>query len=85
MKQGRGDNYIPVTLTSLNSGWHMGGSICGTPRVRAPGIHRELHRGVAEELIGRLGEDGAGEDAQGSLGGAATSPSSWVTLAEVLG
>jgi hypothetical protein len=24
MKQGRGDNYIPVTLTSSNSGWHKG-------------------------------------------------------------
>jgi hypothetical protein len=23
-KQGRGDDYIPVTLTSLNSGWHNG-------------------------------------------------------------
>jgi hypothetical protein len=24
MKQGRGDDYIPVMLTSLNSGWHKG-------------------------------------------------------------
>jgi hypothetical protein len=24
MKQGRGDDYIPVTLTSSNSGWHRG-------------------------------------------------------------
>jgi hypothetical protein len=24
MKQGRGDDYIPVTLTSSNSGWHKG-------------------------------------------------------------
>jgi hypothetical protein len=24
MKQGRRDNYIPVMLTSLNSGWHKG-------------------------------------------------------------
>jgi hypothetical protein len=24
MKQGRGDDYIPVTLTSSNSGWHNG-------------------------------------------------------------
>jgi hypothetical protein len=24
MKQGRGDDYIPVPLTSLNSGWHRG-------------------------------------------------------------
>jgi hypothetical protein len=24
MKQGRGDDYIPVTLTSLNNGWHKG-------------------------------------------------------------
>jgi hypothetical protein len=23
-KQGRGDDYIPVMLTSLNSGWHKG-------------------------------------------------------------
>jgi hypothetical protein len=23
-KQGRGDDYIPVSLTSLNSGWHKG-------------------------------------------------------------
>jgi hypothetical protein len=23
-KQGRGDDYIPVTLTSSNSGWHKG-------------------------------------------------------------
>jgi hypothetical protein len=43
------------------------------PRLRAPGVHRELHHGVAEELVGRPGEDGTGEDPQGSLGGAATS------------
>jgi hypothetical protein len=24
MKQGRGDDYIPVALTSSNSGWHRG-------------------------------------------------------------
>jgi hypothetical protein len=24
MKQGRGDDYIPVSLTSLNNGWHKG-------------------------------------------------------------
>jgi hypothetical protein len=24
MKQGRGDDYIPAPLTSLNSGWHKG-------------------------------------------------------------
>jgi hypothetical protein len=24
MKQGRGDDYVPVTLTSSNSGWHKG-------------------------------------------------------------
>jgi hypothetical protein len=24
MKQGRGDDYIPVSLTSSNSGWHKG-------------------------------------------------------------
>jgi hypothetical protein len=24
MKQGHGDDYIPVTLTSSNSGWHKG-------------------------------------------------------------
>jgi hypothetical protein len=24
MKQGRGDNYIPSSLTSSNSGWHKG-------------------------------------------------------------
>jgi hypothetical protein len=24
MKQGRGDSYIPSSLTSLNSGWHKG-------------------------------------------------------------
>jgi hypothetical protein len=24
IKQGRGDNYIPVTLTSSSSGWHKG-------------------------------------------------------------
>jgi hypothetical protein len=24
MKLGRGDDYIPVTLTSLNSSWHKG-------------------------------------------------------------
>jgi hypothetical protein len=24
MKQGRGNDYIPVTLTSSNSGWHKG-------------------------------------------------------------
>jgi hypothetical protein len=24
MKQGRGNNYIPVALTSSNIGWHMG-------------------------------------------------------------
>jgi hypothetical protein len=24
MKQGQGDDYIPVSLTSLNSGWHKG-------------------------------------------------------------
>jgi hypothetical protein len=24
MKQSRGDNYIPVSLTSSNSGWHKG-------------------------------------------------------------
>jgi hypothetical protein len=24
MKQGRGDDYIPVTLTSSNIGWHKG-------------------------------------------------------------
>jgi hypothetical protein len=45
-------------------------------RVRTPGVHRELHRGVAEEPVRRPGEDGAGEDPQGSLGGAAMSPRS---------
>jgi hypothetical protein len=24
MKQGRNDNYIPVSLTTLNNGWHKG-------------------------------------------------------------
>jgi hypothetical protein len=24
MKQGQGDDYIPVSLTSSNSGWHKG-------------------------------------------------------------
>jgi hypothetical protein len=24
MKQGRGDDYLPVSLTSSNSGWHKG-------------------------------------------------------------
>jgi hypothetical protein len=24
MKQGRGDDYIPVSLTNSNSGWHKG-------------------------------------------------------------
>jgi hypothetical protein len=24
MKQGRGDDYIPVVLTSSNNGWHKG-------------------------------------------------------------
>jgi hypothetical protein len=27
-KQGRGEDYIPVTLTSSNSGWPKGGSTC---------------------------------------------------------
>jgi hypothetical protein len=30
MKQGRGDDYILAPLTSSNSGWHRGGSTCGT-------------------------------------------------------
>jgi hypothetical protein len=43
------------------------------PQVRTPGIDQELHRGVAEELVEWPGEDGAGEYAQGSLGGASSS------------
>jgi hypothetical protein len=46
------------------------------PPVHVPGVHREHHRGVAEELVGWPREEGAGEDPQGSLGCAGASPRS---------
>jgi hypothetical protein len=50
------------------------------PRVRVPGVHLELHHGVAEELVGWPREDGAGEDPQGSLDSVGVSPRSWSHL-----
>jgi hypothetical protein len=49
-KQGHGDDYIPVMLTSSNSGWHKGGSTCGTTQACASVVHRVLHCEIAEEL-----------------------------------
>jgi hypothetical protein len=76
MKQGRGDDYILVTLTSSNSGWHKGWFSYGTTPSsrfrRSPGLHRR----VAEELVGRPCEGGAGENPQESLGRAVASPRS---------
>jgi hypothetical protein len=53
MKQGRGDDYVPVTLTSSNSGWHKGWSTCGTTPSSCSHRIPEFHRGVAKKLGGR--------------------------------
>jgi hypothetical protein len=53
MKQGRSDDYIPVTPTSSNSGWHKGWFyLRNDPRVPVPipVVHQELHRGVTKKL-----------------------------------
>jgi hypothetical protein len=68
MKQGRGEDYIPVSLTSSNSGWHKGCSTCGT----TPSSHfrrsPETPSPDVEVLVGRPRKGGAVEDPQGSLG-----------------
>jgi hypothetical protein len=46
------------------------------PRVHAPIVHRELHRGVAEELGGWPRQEGAGENPLESLDRAGASPRS---------
>jgi hypothetical protein len=77
MKQGRGDDYIPVFVTSSNSGWHKGRLyLWNNLEFAFPRTPRTPSRS-REETSGRPGEDGVGEDHQGSLGGAVTSPRSW--------
>jgi hypothetical protein len=46
------------------------------PRVCAPVVHRELHRGGAEELGGRPRQEGARQNPQAPLGRAGASPRS---------
>jgi hypothetical protein len=60
MKQGKGNMYIPFSLTSSNSGLVLSQE---RYRARATGVHRSLHRQGAESLERRAFEGGAGETA----------------------
>jgi hypothetical protein len=70
MKQGRGDDYIPVSLTSLNSGWHKGWFyLRNDPEFALSSYTRNF---IAESR-GRWAEEGAGENHQAPLGRAGAS------------
>jgi hypothetical protein len=78
MKQGRGDNYIPSSLTSSNSDWHKGWFyLRNDPEFTLPVfIGNSIAQGLRSWIDGPP-EGGAGEVAQGPLGGADPPPRGW--------
>jgi hypothetical protein len=50
MKQGRDNDYIPLTLTNSNSSWHKGWFYLQNDPTCASVVHRVLHCEVAKEL-----------------------------------
>jgi hypothetical protein len=66
MKQGRGDDYIPVTLTSSNSGWHKWWFYLRNDLEFA--LPSYTGNSIAEELGRWPCQEGAGENPQAALG-----------------
>jgi hypothetical protein len=65
MKLGRSDDYIPLSQTSSNSGWHKGRFyLQNDPIFSYCRHHQEFYRPVEEELDRRPREDLARNDPQ---------------------